>query len=64
MKVLLLVTWIANSGLSSYHVDFDDMKACEAARTALLQDRVRMVAGTMVPQGFQVLQVSAVCITH
>lgn len=36
MNVLLLVTWIANSGLSGYQVDFDDMKSmrCRAHRFA------------------------------
>ena len=62
MKVLLLVTWIVNSGATSYQAQFDSQEKCEAARQALLSDEKRINGHTqMTPLGFQRPEVSAVC---
>jgi hypothetical protein len=62
MKVLLLVTWIVNSATSSYQVEFENREKCEAARSALINDQVRISGNAqMTPLGFQRPEVSAIC---
>jgi hypothetical protein len=65
MKVLLLVTWIVNNAVNSYQVEFQNRENCDAAKVALLTDQKRIIGkATAVPLGFQVPEVSAICVNQ
>ena len=64
MKVVLLVTWIVSlQPPSSYHVEFDSLEKCEAAKLAVLDNREQMVKamGAVIGSGTHLLMVTAVC---
>jgi hypothetical protein len=68
MKTLLLVTWVILNSLSegaqvqshSYQVVFSSEKTCEAARSALLDEGLRIVKATRTAM----VHISALCVAQ
>lgn len=54
---LLLVTWFAATGVSSYQVEFAERAPCEIAIRALVAEQSRLQQGVPEPAGQAAVQV-------